>query len=147
MSSLSYINPPGPGEKASDTYHYSQSVALPSGIIKVSGQGGWDISQSIPPNTSRILSIPSDMESQINLAFANVDRVLQSHGLRGWEDVYLWRSYAVGMDEAMKYLVPKLKERIPAHRPVWTALSVPRLGLEEMLIEIEVEAIAPPKRE
>ncbi|PVH91643.1 YjgF-like protein [Periconia macrospinosa] len=137
MSSLSYIDPPGPGEKASDTYHYSQSVALPSGIIKVSGQGGWDISQSIP----------SDMKSQIDLAFANVDRVLQSHGLRGWEDVYLWRSYAVGMDEAMKYLVPKLKERIPAHRPVWTALSVPRLGLEEMLIEIEVEAIAPPKRE
>jgi enamine deaminase RidA (YjgF/YER057c/UK114 family) len=138
MSSLSYtIDPAGPGEKASETYHYSQSVALPSGIIKVSGQGGWDNSQSIP----------SDMKSQIDLAFANVDRVLQSHGLRGWEDVFLWRSYAVGMDEAMKYLVPKLRERIPTHRPVWTALSVPRLGLEDMLIEIEVEAIAPPKLE
>lgn len=61
--------------------------------------------------------------------------------------MYLWRSYAVGMDEAMKYLVPKIKERIPDHRPVWTSLSVPRLGGEKMLIEIEVEAFAPLKRE
>lgn len=87
------------------------------------------------------------MKSQIDLAFANVDRVLQSHILKGWEDVYLWRSYAVGIDDAMKYLVPKIRERIPGHRPVWTSLSVPRLGLEEMLIEIEVEAFAPLKRE
>ncbi|KAJ5122133.1 uncharacterized protein N7443_002236 [Penicillium atrosanguineum] len=118
MSSLTYTtDPTGPGQQASETYHYSQSVILPSGIVK----------------------------SQIDLAFANVDRVLQSHGLRGWEDVYLWRSYAVGMDEAMQYLVPKIRERVPAHRPVWTALSVPRLGLEKMLIEIEVEAFAPLK--
>lgn len=138
MSSLTYtIDPTDPGQQASETYHYSQSVILPSGIVKVSGQGGWDSSHFIPP----------DMESQIDLAFANVDRVLQSHGLRGWEDVYLWRSYAVGMDDAMQYLVPKIRERVPAHRPVWTSLSVPRLGLEKMLIEIEVEAFAPLKRE
>lgn len=138
MSSLPYTtDPTGPGQQASETYHYSQSVTLPSGIIKLSGQGGWDSSHSLP----------SDMKSQIDLAFANVDRVLQSHGLRGWEDVYLWRSYAVGMDEAMQYLAQKMRERVPAHRPVWTALSVPRLGLEKMLIEIEVEAFAPPKRE
>ncbi|KAJ6105103.1 YjgF-like protein [Penicillium sp. IBT 18751x] len=127
MSSLTYTtDPTGPGQQASETYHYSQSVILPSGIVKL----------PIPP---------PDMKSQIDLAFANVDRVLQSHGLRGWEDVYSWRSYAVGMDEAMQYLVPKIRERVPAHRPVWTALSVPRLGLEKMLIEIEVEAFAPLK--
>lgn len=138
MSFLTYSNDPtGPGLKASETYHYSQSVILPSGIVKVSGQGGWDSSQVLPP----------DMKSQIDLAFANVDRVLQDHGLKGWEDVYLWRSYAVGMDDAMQHLVQKIRERVPGHRPVWTALSVPKLGLEDMLIEIEVEAFAPVKRE
>ncbi|KAK6199661.1 hypothetical protein LQW54_010045 [Pestalotiopsis sp. IQ-011] len=73
MSSLSYINDPGAGQKNSDTYHYSQAC---------SGQGGWD------PQTGAMVS---GTKEQIDLAFENVDNVLRAAGLRGWEDVYLLR--------------------------------------------------------
>lgn len=82
----------------------------------------------------------SDVKKQVDLAFENVDRVLQAAGLKGWEDVYLFRSYHFDMDTSYHYVVEKLRARIPGHRPVWTAISVPRLAFPEMLIEIEVEA-------
>lgn len=132
MSSLSYVNDPGAGQKNSDTYHYSQAVELPgTGIVKCSGQGGWD------PQTGAMVS---GTKEQIDLAFENVDNVLRAAGLRGWEDVYLLRTYATDMEASYDYLVEKLQTRIPGHRPLWTALSVPKLAFPPMLIEIEVEA-------
>jgi enamine deaminase RidA (YjgF/YER057c/UK114 family) len=131
MSSLTYINEPGAGQKHSDLCHYSQAVLLPGNIVKCAGQGGWTNSGDLDAENVR---------GQVDLAFENVDRVLQAAGLRGWEDVYLVRSYHVDMGSSYDYVVEKLKTRIPGHRPVWTAIAVPRLAFPAMRIEIEVEA-------
>ena len=45
------------------------------------------------------------------------------------------------MDDHWEFLVETLRARIPGHRPVWTALSVPRLAFPAMSVELEVEAI------
>jgi len=55
--------------------------------------------------------------------------------------VYLLRSYQLDMDDHWEFLVETLRARIPGHRPVWTALSVPRLAFPAMSVELEVEAI------
>ncbi|RAL04551.1 YjgF-like protein [Aspergillus ibericus CBS 121593] len=130
MSTQTYINDPGAGQKLSDLCHYSQAVIL-GDIIKCAGQGGWTATGDLDS---------SDIQREVDLAFDNVDRVLQACGLRGWEDVYAVRSYHVDMDASYERVVEKLKTRIPGHRPIWTALAVPRLAFPEMLIEIEVEA-------
>ncbi|CAG8211551.1 unnamed protein product [Penicillium olsonii] len=131
MSSFTYINEKGAGEKHSDLGHYSQAVLLPGNIVKCSGQGGWTPTGDLDAN---------DWKRQIDLAFDNVDRVLQAADLRGWEDVYLLRSYHVDIDASWEYTVEKLRARIPDHRPVWTAIAVPRLAFPAMKIELEVEA-------
>ncbi|KAJ5756877.1 uncharacterized protein N7511_007059 [Penicillium nucicola] len=131
MSSLNYINEQGAGQKHSDLCHYSQAVVL-GNFVKCSGQGGWEQSGALNPD---------DIPGQVDLAFQNVDRVLQASGLRGWEDVYSIRSYHVGIDASYDLTVNKLKERIPGHRPIWTAIAVPQLAFPAMKIEIEVEAI------
>ncbi|TVY68986.1 hypothetical protein LSUE1_G007369 [Lachnellula suecica] len=141
MSSLTYSNDSGLGPEInaqlSTNFHFSQAVTI-GDTVKISGQGGWDANLKFDA---------SDLKGQIDLAFQNVDRVLQGVGLRGWEDVYLWRSYVVEahMEAATPYLIEKMKSRVPGHRPVWTALSVPKLGAPEALVEIEVEAYAPKK--
>ncbi|KAF4546197.1 Het domain protein [Lasiodiplodia theobromae] len=114
-----------------DLCHYSQAVVL-GNIVKCSGQGGWDKTGALDAN---------DIPRQVELAFENVDRVLQAAGLRGWEDVYSVRSYHV-VDIGLSYdkTVEMLKKRIPGHRPIWTAIAVPALAFPQMKIEIEVEA-------
>lgn len=135
MSSLNFINAKGAGQKHSDLYHYSQVVHIPgTPIVKAAGQGGWTETGALDP---------TDMKGQIDLAFQNVDNVLRAAGLRGWEDVYLIRSYSVDMKASIDYLHAKLRERIPGHRPLWTELSVPHLAFPDMLIELEVEAYKP----
>ncbi|PLB52133.1 YjgF-like protein [Aspergillus steynii IBT 23096] len=132
MSSLTYTNDPGAGQKHSDLCHYSQAVHLPGNIVKCAGQGGWTSTGELDAN---------DVQGQVLRAFENVDRVLQAAGLRGWEDVYLVRSYHVDMGASYDFVVEGLKRRIPGHRPVWTAVAVPRLAFLPMMIEIEVEAL------
>ncbi|KAM0415771.1 hypothetical protein ACHAPT_013276 [Fusarium lateritium] len=131
MSHLKYYNEEGAGQIHSDKFHYSQAVVI-GNIVKCSGQEGWDSTAKVDAD---------DTKGQIDLAFENVDRVLQTVGLRGWEDVYLIRTYHVDMDASYELLVEKLKKRIPDHRPVWTAIAVPKLAFPPMRIEIEVEAV------
>ncbi|GME23600.1 Endoribonuclease L-PSP/chorismate mutase-like protein [Neofusicoccum parvum] len=133
MSSLKYYNEEGAGQKHSDLCHYSQAVVMPHGIVKCSGQGGWDTTGKLDPN---------DIQGQVELAFQNVDRVLQTVGLRGWEDVYSIRSYHMDMEGSFDKMVELLKKRIPGHRPVWTCIGVPKLAFPDMRVEIEVEAFA-----
>ncbi|KAH7118326.1 Endoribonuclease L-PSP/chorismate mutase-like protein [Dactylonectria macrodidyma] len=132
---LPFINEEGAGQKHSDLCHYSQAVVLPNGIVKCSGQGGWTTTGDLT----------DDVERQVDLAFENVDRVLQAVGLRGWEDVYLLRSYSVNIETDFNIIVDRLKKRIPGHRPVWTAIGVPKLAFPQMMVELEVEAYAPNK--
>jgi enamine deaminase RidA (YjgF/YER057c/UK114 family) len=77
MSSLTYVNEQGAGQKHSDLGHYSQAVVI-GNIAKLSGQGGWDNDGNLDQY---------DWKQQIKNAFDNIDRVLQAAGFRGWEDV------------------------------------------------------------
>ncbi|KAG9253527.1 Endoribonuclease L-PSP/chorismate mutase-like protein [Emericellopsis atlantica] len=129
MSNEQYFNDAGAGQKHSDLCHYSQAVVF-GDVAKCSGQGGWDTTGNVDAD---------DVAGQVELAFENVDRVLQAAGFRGWEDVYLMRTYHVDIGTSFDLTVKKLKSRIP-HRPVWTAIGVPRLAFPPMQIEIEVEA-------
>lgn len=150
MSSLKYINEPGAGQKHSDMAHYSQIVVI-GNVAKLSGQGGWDETGDLGDY---------EWKQQIDNAFDNVDRVLKAAGFRGWEDVgskppapklsdlsntikkvYLLRSYQLDVVSHFEYLVEKLKQRIPGHRPIWTAVGVASLVFPAMSVELEVEAI------
>ncbi|GIJ81671.1 hypothetical protein Asppvi_000170 [Aspergillus pseudoviridinutans] len=90
--------------KHSDLCHYSQVVIF-ADIVKCSGQGGWTASGELDANGVR---------GQVDLAFQNVDRVLQECGLRGWEDVYSVRSYHVDMGSSYDSVAERLKARVPA---------------------------------
>ena len=130
MSSLTYTNEAGVGQKHSDACHYSQAVTI-GNIIKCSGQGGWD--------TDGFCDV-DNIDLQVKNAFDNVDRVLKAVGLRGWDDVYSVRSYHLDIAESFPLVIKQLQERLPGHRPIWTALGVTALALPTMKIEIEVEA-------
>lgn len=130
MASLQYFNGEGAGQVFSDQCHYSQAVIL-GDTVKCSGQGGWNNEGSLDGK---------DWKGQIDNAFDNVDRVLRAAGSVGWEDVYLVRSYMTDIGVQFEYFVQKMRDRIPGHRPTWTALGVSALALPDMSIEIEVEA-------
>lgn len=132
MSSLKYNNPPGASTRFGELCHYSQTVDLGNGTIKCAGQGGWE------PESGDIDA--NDSTKQVQLAIENVDLVLRAAGLRGWEDVYLLRSYHTDIRTTWDPIVEALKRRIPNHKPVWTAIAVPHLAFPTMLIELEVEA-------
>ncbi|GKT53972.1 endoribonuclease L-PSP [Colletotrichum tofieldiae] len=132
MPSVTFNTPPGAGQKYSDLCHYSQSVDLGNGTVKCAGQGGWE------PQTGALDA--NDIEKQVQLALENVDIVLKAAGLRGWEDVYLLRSYHCDIRSSFDLTVEALRKRIPDHRPIWTSIAVPHLAVSGMLIELEVEA-------
>ena len=43
-----------------------------------------------------------DVEKQVELAFKNVELMLQHAGLKGWEDVYLQRTYHTDIDSSFE---------------------------------------------
>ena len=81
-----------------------------------------------------------DIEGQVEKAFKNVELVLQNAGLKGWENVYLVRTYHVGIDRGLSVVSDAYRRWCPKHAPTWTAIGVERLGDPRMLIEVEVEA-------
>ena len=134
MSGLKYDQPSGGIHDFANDGHYSQSVDLGNGLVKVSGQGGWTI------KGGPLGGIPSSTEEQVENCFKNLEHALKSAGLRGLSDVYLVRSYHIDLDESMGLVTKATKRLIPSHMPVWTALGTTRLGHPDMKIEIEVEA-------
>ncbi|KAF5552694.1 L-PSP endoribonuclease family [Fusarium mexicanum] len=138
MSHLTYTSYEGYGERAKKDLWYSQAVRV-GDIIECSGQGGWDReTEKIEPN----------VVIQIEKAFDNVERALKAAGSRGWDDVFFLRSHHLPCnDEAIETMVCCLKKYCPNHQPTWTALGVPRLAREDMLVEIEVRAHVPKDRE
>jgi len=57
-----------------------------------------------------------------------------------WKNVYAVRSYHTTIDETADLVVLKFKSNRPDHKPIWTCVEVSKLGIEGMVIEIEVEA-------
>jgi enamine deaminase RidA (YjgF/YER057c/UK114 family) len=132
MSTLGYTNYPG-SEANSKDFHYSQAVQI-GNIVKISGQGGWDAQGNIA----------ADIHAQVLAAFQNVESALKSIDSRlSWEDVYSVHSYHTNVTETFDIVTSNFKQAIPDHRPIWTCVEVVKLGIEGMVIEIEVEAMYP----
>lgn len=126
-----FYNYPGT-EANSESFHYSQAVKI-GNTVKTSGQGGWDAEGNITP----------DVEKQVAIAFENVEKALKSVDSRlSWANVYAVRSYHINVADTFDTVTDLFKKMIP-HRPIWTCVEIGKLGIEGMLIEIEVEAALP----
>ena len=44
-------------------------------------------------------------------------------------------------DEALAAMVRNFEKWMPGHQPIWTCVGVPRLGEDDMRVEIEVVAL------
>ncbi|KAL1586284.1 hypothetical protein WHR41_05544 [Cladosporium halotolerans] len=134
MSQPHFSSYEGLGEWAKANMHYSQAVRI-GNTIKTSGQGGWH------PTTEPI-SISSNLDTEIDQAFANVDLALKTAGGKGWSQVYSVRSFHVALDEqTTAAMVSNLRKWCGEdHMPIWTEIGVSTLALEAMRVEIEVEA-------
>lgn len=94
--------------------------------------GGWDPESSV---------IPTDLDEEIDRAFANVEHCLKDAGGAGWCEVYKIRLYLLDMSEqAVVAAVRNFKKWSPNHRPILTCIGVSALGLPGMRVEIEVKA-------
>ncbi|CAG8955458.1 hypothetical protein HYFRA_00010324 [Hymenoscyphus fraxineus] len=131
MHSLSFSNGNDAGQKFSELCHYSQSVIV-GNTCRVAAQGGWDNNGKIDEKNIML---------QVDLAFDNIDAILRSQGLKGWEDVFAVRSFHTDLSVSFDLIVRKLKERIPGHKPIWTATGVKELAFPGMKVSIEVEAL------
>ena len=126
---LQFFNYPGTEENASQ-YHYSQAVQV-GNVVRTSGQGGWDESGHITAN----------LEKQIDRAFDNVLSALKAVDADlTFDHIYAIRSYHIDMDSSFDIMTSVFKKIFPKHRPIWTCVQIGKLGLEGMLVEIEVEA-------
>ncbi|KAI8632507.1 YjgF-like protein [Xylariaceae sp. FL1651] len=133
MSNLQSYAYPGVGELARKEMSFSQAVRV-GDIIHVSGQGGYD-------RTSAAIS--ADVNTEIDQAFGNVEHTLQHAGGKGWSQVYRVRTYSTDLKTTEARLVENFRKYMPDHYPVWTAVIVTKLGLDDMHFEIEVEAYDP----
>ncbi|KAL8713021.1 MAG: hypothetical protein Q9220_002881 [cf. Caloplaca sp. 1 TL-2023] len=134
MSHLQYYNYPGVGEKNKKDYLYSQAVRV-GDTIQCSGQGGWN------PETGEI---NTETNAQIDQAFANVNLALTTAGGKGWSQVFRVNSYHIPLNnEALMAMKRNFAKWMPDHQPVYTTVGVTRLGLDDMRVEIEVQAHDP----
>ncbi|KXH30162.1 endoribonuclease L-PSP [Colletotrichum simmondsii] len=134
MSHLKYYSYGGVGQRNLAGFSYNQAVRI-GDRIECSGQGGWD------PKTGEFYK---EINAQIDQAFANVDLNLKDAGGTGWEQVFRVNSYHVPInDEALAAMVRNFRKWMPNHKPIWTCVGVPRLGEDDMRVEIEVVAHVP----
>ena len=96
--------------------------------------GGWDtVTGDLPAGTPAT--------AQIEQAFKNIDVALRDAGGKGWSQVFRVVSYHIPIDdEALGKMRSEFDKWMPGHRPIWTAVEVPKLGLDSMKVEIEVTA-------
>ncbi|EOA84357.1 hypothetical protein ACJQWK_01282 [Exserohilum turcicum] len=131
MAHLQHYCYPGFGEAKREELWYSQAVRV-GDYIEIAGQGGWD------PETSKI---PTDLDEEIDQAFANVEHCLKHAGGKGWSQVYKIRLYLTDLSEqSVVACVRNFKKWLPDHRPILTCIGVNQLGLPGMRVEIECKA-------
>lgn len=167
MSHLKYYAYAPQGVEKRNQYSYSQAVRI-GDRIECAGQGkkfppmhskctilGYSQSAARSPHLERWLTFPSggwhengeyekEINAQIDLAFANVERNLKDAGGKGWSQVFRVNSYHVPLNnEALGAMVRNFKKYMPNHQPIWTCVGVTRLGDDDMRVEIEVVAHDP----
>ncbi|KAK7698459.1 hypothetical protein SLS64_012580 [Diaporthe eres] len=139
MSHLKYYAYEGQGLEKREKFHYNQAVRIGDRIetrtkakVFSSFEGGWD------PITGEF---EKEINAQIDLAFANVERNLKDAGGKGWSQVFRVNSYHVPINnEALAAMVRNFRKYMPDHKPLWTCVGVARLGEDDMRVEIEVVA-------
>lgn len=96
------------------------------------------------------MGISTDLATEIEQAFKNVDLAIRTAGGKGWEQVYKVRTYYVNKPsdvgipiEVTQLISNGFRKWMPHHQPIWTHLGVAGLGLPGMRIEIEVIAYDP----
>ncbi|KAF7561626.1 hypothetical protein G7046_g2523 [Stylonectria norvegica] len=100
--------------------------------------GGWNLAN----NT---LKFPAELGEEIDQAFRNVDTTLKAAGGKGWSQVFRVNSYHTELNpEVTKRMSENFKKYMPNHKPIWTEISVAKLGADGMNVEIEVVAHDPP---
>ncbi|EFQ93531.1 hypothetical protein PTT_09111 [Pyrenophora teres f. teres 0-1] len=126
MAHLQFYSYPGFSEVKHEELWCSQAVRI-GDYIEIAGQD---------PETS---NIPTDLDEEIDQAFANVDYTLKHASGKGWSQVYKIRLYLTDLGEpSVVAAVRNLKKWLPDHRPILTYIDVNQLGLPGMRVEIEM---------
>ncbi|KAF4835621.1 RutC family protein [Colletotrichum tropicale] len=127
MSHLTYYTYQGFGSDNLKSHAYNQAVRMENQIF-ISGQGGHD---RVTGKHSR------DIDEHIDQAFENVDFVLRDAGGKGWERVFIVRSYHIHLtDEAQAAMVRNFKngcQTIRRFGPVWGLRDWGRMACKSKL--------------
>ncbi len=118
-------------------YGFSQAIEVPDGRrILLSGQVGVDAQER---------TVGPGMAEQTATALDNIEKILAE--VEGdLSHVVMLRLYIVESARDQQELIAQaLRERFPHHPPPSSWIIVSGLSLPEWLIEIEAEAVVPPK--
>ena len=132
MTQFQHINPDGVFDPSAI---YTHVVIPPPGrVVFLSGQWGGD--------TDGVL-VDGGFAAQVEQAFRNVRMQLDAAGI-GPGQVTKLTHYVVGLDAGKR---ADLQRRVgaiwPVDRPASTLLGVSRLAREDMLYEVDVQAVIP----
>lgn len=109
-------------------YHHSVEVPAGSRLLYLAGQTGLADDDTIP----------ADIESQSEIAFANIAKILEASGF-GLEDVVFMKSFLMRREDRDGY--QKVRSRVWGDiKPASTFLLVSGLARPEFLVEVEVVA-------
>jgi len=118
-------------ERMVSRLHFSPAIRA-GGLLFVSGQVGSDVDQSIPDGAP----------AQIDVALANLGRVLREAGL-DFDRVVEINSFHVGdMAAHMPHFVEAIPKHFPEPYPAWTAVQVAGLAHPKLIVEIKAIALA-----
>lgn len=116
------VRPPGVN------YHHSVEVTTGSRMLYVAGQTGLADDDTVP----------ADIESQSEIAFANIEKILAASGF-GLEDIVFMKSFLTRREDRDGY--QKVRSAVFGDiRPASTFLLVSGLARPEFLVEVEVIA-------
>jgi enamine deaminase RidA (YjgF/YER057c/UK114 family) len=116
------VRPPGVN------YHHSVEVPTGSRMLYVAGQTGLADDDTVP----------ADIESQSEIAFANIEKILAASGF-GLEDIVFMKSFLTRREDRDGY--QKVRSAVFGDiRPASTFLLVSGLARPEFLVEVEVIA-------
>ncbi|THW44170.1 hypothetical protein D6D22_04133 [Aureobasidium pullulans] len=102
-------------------------------------QSALETGLNVPAKTGEFYK---EINAQIDQAFDNCELNLRHAGGQGWSQVVRVNSYHVPINnEALDAMVRNFKKWMPNHQPIWTCVGVPRLGEDDMRVEIEVVAV------
>lgn len=118
--------------KLEKMYGYTQAVKV-GNLVKIGGV------ISIDDNGSPIAK--GDYQQQMKNCYASLDKVLKHYGCT-FDDVILENIYTTSMAQLQKNGAYR-HEIYKNHFPTGSWIGINELGLPEMMIEIEIEAVIP----